>query len=179
MGGIWSLNKSLSEAPKEIGFDVVLPNVGDTLGQTAPPAGGRGRRGSRSGGGGTPFATRPESYEDGQRMRILVGEVREPSTRLTIVDTPSVVTITNDLGQSRVLHPNGLEESIDVENIPINVTAAREAFFDGRDRDRAHADEFRDQLLDCGGEALILDHGTYQPDSFSLRRVNDLPAHSQ
>ena len=59
-------------------------------------------------------------------MRILVGEVREPSTRLTIVDTPSVVTITNDLGQSRVLHPNGLEESIDVENIPINVTAARD-----------------------------------------------------
>ena len=126
MGGIWSLNKSLSEAPKEIGFDVVLPNVGDTPGQTAPPAGGRGRRGSRSGGGGTPFTTRPESYEDGQRMRILVGEVREPSTRLTIVDTPSVVTITNDLGQSRMLHPNGLEESIDVENIPVNVTAARD-----------------------------------------------------
>jgi hypothetical protein len=92
LGGIWSLNKTLSEAPKEIGFDVVLPNVGDTPGQTSAPAGGggRGRRGgSRSTGGGTPFATRPESYEDGQRMRILVGEVREPSTRLTIVDTPS------------------------------------------------------------------------------------------
>jgi hypothetical protein len=129
LGGIWSLNKTLSEAPKEIGFDVVLPNVGDTPGQTSAPAGGggRGRRGgSRSTGGGTPFATRPESYEDGQRMRILVGEVREPSTRLTIVDTPSVVTITNDLGQSRVLHPTGREESIDVENIPISVTASRD-----------------------------------------------------
>ena len=54
-------------------------------------------------------------------MRILVGEVREPSTRLTIVDTPSVVTITNDLGQSRVLHLTGREESIDVESIPISV----------------------------------------------------------
>lgn len=127
LGGIWSLNKSLSEAPKEIGFDVVLPNVGDTPGQTSAPAGGRGRRGgSRSTGGGTPLATRPESYQDGQRMRILVGEVREPSTRLTIVDTPSVVTITNDLGQSRVLHPTGREESIDVENIPISVTASRD-----------------------------------------------------
>jgi len=59
-------------------------------------------------------------------MRILVGEVREPSTRLTIVDTPSVVTITNDLGQSRVLHLTGREESIDVENIPIAVTATRD-----------------------------------------------------
>src|SRR5262249_51469414 len=88
--------------------------------------GGRGRRGSRSAGGASPFATRPESYADGQRMRILVGEVREPSTRLTIVDTPSVVTITNDLGQSRVLHPNGREESIDVESIPISVTSSRD-----------------------------------------------------
>jgi hypothetical protein len=59
-------------------------------------------------------------------MRILVGEVREPSTRLTIVDTPSVVTITNDLGQSRVFHLTGREESIDVENIPIAVTATRD-----------------------------------------------------
>ena len=128
LGGIWSLNKSLSEAPKEIGFDVVLPNVGDTPGQTAPPSGGRGRRGSSRTGGGaaSPFASRPESYQDGQRMRILVGEVREPSTRLTIVDTPSVVTITNDLGQSRVLHLTGREESIDVENIPIAVTATRD-----------------------------------------------------
>jgi hypothetical protein len=127
LGGIWSLNKSLSEFPKEIGFDVVLPNVGDTPGQTSAPAGGRGRRGgSRSTGGGTPFAVRPESYQDGQRMRILVGEVREPSARLTIVDTPSVVTITNDLGQSRVLHPTGREESVDVENIPIAVTTTRD-----------------------------------------------------
>ena len=126
LGGIWSLNKSLSEFPKEIGFDIVLPNVGDSQGQGAAPSGGRGRRGSSRSGGGVPLAARPESYQDGQRMRILVGEVREPSSRLTIVDTPSVVTITNDLGQSRVLHPTGREESVDVENIPIAVTTTRD-----------------------------------------------------
>jgi hypothetical protein len=126
-GGIWSLNRSLSEFPKEIGFDIVLPNGGDSGSQTAAPAGGRGGRGSsRSGGGGTPFAAFPESYEDGQRRRILVGEVREPSARLTIVDTPSVVTITNDRDQSRVLHPTGRATSIEVETIPITVTTTRD-----------------------------------------------------
>ena len=125
LGGIWSLNRSLSESPKEIGFDILPQIAGDNEGQTSGSAGGRGRRGStRSGGSRTP--TRPESSDDVQRMRILVGEVRDPAARLTIVDTPSVVTITNDLGQSRVLHPNGREESIDVENLPIAVTTTRD-----------------------------------------------------
>jgi hypothetical protein len=52
--------------------------------------------------------------------------VREPSARLTIVDTPSVVTITNDRDQSRVLHPTGRATSIEVETIPITVTTTRD-----------------------------------------------------
>jgi hypothetical protein len=127
LGGIWSLNRSLSESPKEIGFDILQAAVGDNEGQTSGSSGGRGRRGSnRSGGARGPLSTRPESSDDVQRMRILVNEVRDPAARLTIVDTPSVVTITNDLGQSRVLHPNGREESIDVENLPIAVTTMRD-----------------------------------------------------
>ncbi len=126
LGGIWSLNRSLGESPKEIGFDI-LSAVGDNDGQTSSSTGGRGRRGSTRGGGGRgSSSTRPESSDDVQRMRILVGEVRDPAARLTIVDTPSVVTITNDLGQSRVLHPTGREESIEVENVPIVVTATRD-----------------------------------------------------
>jgi hypothetical protein len=126
LGGIWSLNRSLGESPKEIGFDI-LSAVADNDGQTSDSTGGRGRRGSTRGGGGRgSSSTRPESSDDVQRMRILVGEVRDPAARLTIVDTPSVVTITNDLGQSRVLHPTGREESIEVENVPIVVTATRD-----------------------------------------------------
>jgi hypothetical protein len=59
-------------------------------------------------------------------MRILVGEVRTPPSRLTIVDTPSAVTFTNELGQSRTLHPNGKEDFIEIENVPVDVTARRD-----------------------------------------------------
>ena len=126
LGGIWSLNRTLSEFPREIGFDIVLQDVGDTEGQDS--TGGRGRRGSRGGGSSRTNSSNPrrESYQDGQRMRILVGEVREPTTRLTIVDTPSAVTITNELGQSRRLNPTGRQDSIEVENIPITVTTRRD-----------------------------------------------------
>jgi hypothetical protein len=144
LGGIWSLNRTLSELPREIGFDIVLPDVGDKEGQDAGSTGGSGRRGSRGGSSRTSSSNpRRESYQDGQRMRILVGEVREPTARLTIVDTPSAVTITNELGQSRVLHPTGREESIEVENIPIAVTTRRDG---DRLIVRYHVEQDRDVL---------------------------------
>jgi hypothetical protein len=125
LGGIWTLNRSLSEFPREIGFDVIgAAAAGD--GQASGSTGGRGRRGSGGGGGGGGARTPFSSNADALRMRILVGEVRDPAVRLTIVDTPTAVTITNELGQSRVLRPTGREESIDVENVPITVTTTRE-----------------------------------------------------
>jgi len=43
-----------------------------------------------------------------------------------IVDTPAAVTITNELGQSRTLHPDGKEESIELQGVPIGVTSQRD-----------------------------------------------------
>jgi hypothetical protein len=127
LGGIWTLNRTLSEFPREIAFDLDLSSVADA-GQQNGGSEGRGRRSGRTGNSrstGRP-GPRMESYADGQRMRILVGEVRSPWVRLTIVDTPAAVTITNELGQSRMLHPTGMPESIEVENIPITVTTTRD-----------------------------------------------------
>ena len=126
-GGIWTLNRQLSEFPKEIAFDVDLSGFAEP-GQAAVPQ-GQGRGGRR--GGNTRSSTgqrgpRLESYQDGQRRRILVDEVRTPWTRMTIVDTPTAITITNELGQSRTLHPTGQPESIEVESIPIVVTTTRD-----------------------------------------------------
>ena len=124
LGGIWSLNRSLSQFPKELGFNVV-----STADPTQPPpsSGGGGRR--RGGGGqlaGSPFSGRRESYEDGQRVRLLTEEARNPPSRLIIVDNDSVVTMTNELGQSRVLRLNGQEDNVDIQGIPIPVTAMRD-----------------------------------------------------
>jgi hypothetical protein len=128
LGGVWSLNPALSQAPREIGFDLLDPSVLGGNDQAGAGAGAttRGRRGSTRGGGGRVSGYRLESSGDMERRRILVGEVRTPPVRLTIVDTPAAVTITNELGQSRTLHPTGKQDFIEVESVPIDVTTRRD-----------------------------------------------------
>lgn len=131
LAGVWTLNRSLSEFPADIGFNPSWISASRGEGQdTGSSAGGRGRRGSSGGGGGRgsapPLPARPESYEDARRLQLLTAEVRNPPARLMVVDTPAAVTITNELGQSRTLHPNGKEESIELQGVPIGVTSQRD-----------------------------------------------------
>jgi hypothetical protein len=128
---VWTLNRSLSEFPKELGFGIDLgPASPDTPSTGSTSGGGRGRRGSNGGGGrapaGNPFAGRRESYEEAQRLRLLTSEARNPPSRLMIVDSATAVTITNELGQSRTLHPNGREESIEIQGAMIPATTKRD-----------------------------------------------------
>src|SRR5436305_926391 len=131
MNGVWTLNRSLSETPRGIGFNVGWTRRANGGGQTGGSAGGgRGRRGS-SGGGGTrgsapTFSGRRESSEDARRLQLLTAEVRNPPARLMVVDTATTFTITNELGQSRTLHPDGKEESIEVQGVPVAVTTRRD-----------------------------------------------------
>jgi hypothetical protein len=141
LGGVWTLNRTLSELPHEIGFNVnwLVPSGG--TGQSGGSSGGsgggsggggRGRRGSGGGGGGNRGATGAfsgprESYDDSRRVQFLTGEARNPAVRLMVVDTAAAVTITNELGQSRVLHPTGKEESVELQGVQIFVTTKRDA----------------------------------------------------
>ena len=128
LAGVWSLDRTLSELPREMAFtpDWLARSGGD--GQSAAPTtsgrGGRGSaRGSSGSAGSVPFSR--ESYEDAQRVRALSDEARNPPARLTIVDTPSVVTIANDDKPARTLHPNGKEESIEIDGVPVVTTTRR------------------------------------------------------
>ena len=105
--GVWSLNRQLSQFPKELGFSADWFPTSDTTGRAAPPA-------------------RLRSYEDAQRLRILTEDTRTPPARLMIVDHTSAVTITNELGQSRTFHPNAKAETIDIQGVAMPVTAARD-----------------------------------------------------
>jgi hypothetical protein len=135
--GVWTLNRPLSELPREIGFNVnwLAPSGGTSQSggsSGGSSGGGRGRRGSGGGGGGNrgptgAFSGPRESYDDARRVQFLTGEARNPAARLMIVDTPAAVTITNELGQSRVLHPTGREESIELQGVQLFVTTKREA----------------------------------------------------
>jgi hypothetical protein len=73
-----------------------------------------------------PFSTRPESEDDAKRVQQMTAEVRNPSAHLSIVDTPTAITITDDRGQSRTFHPNGIREVLQLEGVSIGVTARRE-----------------------------------------------------
>jgi len=131
LAGVWSLNRSLSEMPRELGFNVNWLPGSSGAGQSTGSSGGRGRRGSGGGGGnrgsGGGFYAPRESDEDARRVQLLTAEARNPPPRLVIVDTPAGVTITNERGQSRALHPNGRQESIEVEGVPLLVTTRRDA----------------------------------------------------
>jgi hypothetical protein len=129
LAGVWTLNRSQSEFPRDIGFNVSwLPaSTGD---DKAPGSTGGRERGSPGGAGSrdpaSPFFPRQESSEDARRLQSLTAEVRNPPVRLMIVDTPAAVTITNELGQSRTLHPDGKEETIEIQGVLIPVTSRRD-----------------------------------------------------
>jgi hypothetical protein len=132
LAGVWTLNRSLSEFRSDIGFNVNWVPTPGSDGQSSGSGGGggRGRRGSTGGGGSRgpapPFSGRRESSEEARRLQLLTSEVRNPPARLTVVDTQSAVTMTNELGQSRTLHPDGREESVEVQGVPIAVTTKRD-----------------------------------------------------
>ncbi len=137
LAGVWSLNRSLSEFPTDIGFNPAWMTAATTDGRGAGSTGGSGggggggRRGSgggsrTTGGAAAPFAARPENYEDSRRVQLLTGEARNPASRLMIVDTMSAVTITNELGQSRTVHPDGRQETMEMQGVSFAVTSKRD-----------------------------------------------------
>jgi hypothetical protein len=128
IAGVWTLNKSLSEMPPEIGFPVDWLPPPDTQ-HTGSGAGSRGESRGRGRSPAPPGATPPvrrESFEDARRVQLLTEEARNPPARLMIVDSGNAVTITNELGQSRTYHPNGKEEAVDLEGISARATTARD-----------------------------------------------------
>ena len=113
LAGRWTLNASLSQIPRELGFNLDL-----TAGQGA----GAEERGY-TGGGATAVGFFRESEEDARRRTLLVEEVRTPSPHLTIAQTDSAVTITDDRGLVRTFHPVGLQESFAVDQFLIQTTS--------------------------------------------------------
>lgn len=127
--GVWALDRQASELPRDIGFNPAWFPSGDEKAQ--PAAGGAAtagasRRGTGGGGGAALFSGRQESYEDGQRTNALSSEARNPATRLTVVDLSTTVTIVDELGQFRVVHPSGREETVTVNGVAIPATSRRD-----------------------------------------------------
>jgi hypothetical protein len=129
--GRWTLNRTLSQIPREVGFNVDwLPAGGAGTNTTTSGGGGRGRRGSGGGGGGTtgdPFRGRPQSADDASRVRQLTAEVRTPPVHLTIAEAQGGVTVTDDQGHARTFRPDGREAVLQLDAVPVGVMSKWDA----------------------------------------------------
>src|SRR5436190_7401826 len=112
LNGVWILNRAVSDVPREIGFNPDWVG-GASAGGSDAPAGGRGGRGEPRGGSRAASNAGParESADDAARVRLLSAEVRNPPSRLTIVDEAAAVAVSDDNG-SRTFHPHGREEAL-------------------------------------------------------------------
>jgi hypothetical protein len=116
LAGRWTLNRSLSQIPREVGFGMDLAaGAGAASGADDPTGGGGAAR--------TGMMFFRESADDARRRDQLVDEVQTPSPHLTIVQTDVTVTITNDRGQSRTFHPDGRSESLALDQVPVTTTS--------------------------------------------------------
>jgi hypothetical protein len=131
LGGVWALNRTLSQLPSEIGFNVNWVPPPDNSKESGSSSSGGGRRGASGSAGGrgsnTPFSAPRESLEDSQRMQLVTSQARNPPVRMTIVDYPAAITVTTELGQSRTLHPNAMDEWVQIEGVAIRVNTRRDA----------------------------------------------------
>ena len=114
--GRWTLNRGLSQIPREVGFGMDL----------VAAAGGGSKTDDRAGAGGvsrTEMAFFRESADDASRRDQLVAEVQTPSPHLTVVETDAAVTITNERGQSRTFHPDGRSEYQALDQVSVISTS--------------------------------------------------------
>lgn len=129
LAGNWTLDRSRSEFPAEVGFGASFMPEAPVPAVSAPSGGGgRGGRGGGRRQSSNPAFARPDSPDDARRILLLTDAVRTPPINLTVTDTPTAVTITAD-GNSRIFHPTGKEESIQLDQVPVATTVTR---VDGR-----------------------------------------------
>jgi hypothetical protein len=127
LAGRWTLNRELSQFPREIGFNadwIAMPASG---GGSTAAGGGQSQGGAPGGSNRTSFPVSRVSREDAMRSALLTDEVRTPPARLVIIETATEVAITPDQGPARAFHPIGKEEVLQVDGVSLTTTATRDA----------------------------------------------------
>ncbi len=124
LAGRWTIDRAASEFPREIGFSAAWMTSG---GESEAEVRGASRGGARPGGASTGATSRAltierESAEDGRRVEVLTGEVRNPPETLTIAETVDAVTITGN-GLARTFHPGAGQDVIDLGDVTVLASA--------------------------------------------------------
>jgi hypothetical protein len=128
LAGRWTLNRELSEFPKEVGFGVETPGGESTQSGQAGRQGGGGRRGGGGGSrtpnnGGFSTSSLRESEEDANKIKELVADAKNPPAVLVISQTDTTVVITGARDRTHAFRPNGREDVVDLDSGPVVATA--------------------------------------------------------
>jgi hypothetical protein len=126
LAGRWTLNRELSQFPREAGFNADWLAHANSSGDSAPTP-GQSQGGAAGGGNRTNFPVSRVSREDSMRNALLTNEAREPAALLAITDSATEVVITPDKGVARTFHPIGREEVVQTGDVTITATSTREA----------------------------------------------------
>lgn len=113
LDGTWTLNRGLSQFPRDLGFGMDVIGGGKTT-MTDPGRGGGGQSVSPG-----LAANRPASREEAENSRQLVNEVRNPPERLTITSSAATIVVTNEGGRARTYYPDGREAFTDLDTAPV------------------------------------------------------------
>ena len=127
LAGRWTLNRELSQFPREVGFNADWMATSASAGGSTAAGGGQSQGGAPGGSTRTSFPVSRVSREDSMRNALLTDEVRSPPTRLVIIETATEVAITPDNGPARAFHPSGKEEVLQVDGVALTSTSTRDA----------------------------------------------------
>jgi hypothetical protein len=126
LAGRWTLNRELSQFPREAGFNADWLAHSNSSGESTP-APGQSQGGASSGGNRTSFPVSRVSREDSMRISLLTNEARDPAAVLVITETATDVVITPDKGVARTFHPTGREEALPLGEVTAIASSTREA----------------------------------------------------
>ena len=127
LAGRWTLNRELSQFPREAGFNADWLAHSNSSGESTPTPGGQSQGGAPGGGNRTSFPVSRISREDSMRNALLTNEAREPAAVLVITETATEVVITPDKGVARTFHPTGREEALPLGEVTAIAASTREA----------------------------------------------------
>ena len=125
LAGRWTLNRELSQFPREAGFNADWLAHSNSSGESTPTPGQQG--GAPSGSNRTSFPVSKVSREDSMRNSLLTNEARDPAAVLVITETATEVVITPDKGMARTFHPTGREEALSLGEVTAIASSTREA----------------------------------------------------
>ena len=127
LSGKWTLDTVLSDSPEQIAAAIRL-DVGqgggeNLFGESGGGGAARGTGGRRGGGPRSTSGRNPQpNAEEQKRIDELTESLRYPPTALSIAQTPSAITVTDEQQRARTLTPTGKREKQTVGSASIDVT---------------------------------------------------------